>query len=200
MKSLKSLNEQLEATKKAIRKIKSDFFEFIKTGNVKCGDWYILNKNDNKVYYQYSHILGTEIVRLRRHSKNVDITIDEFLSNYVKATEYEAYQHINFLLKRGDDFINKNIVSNKTTGFFDFLNEYVGDIFQNPNFILSNNDEVNDLINRKKCEFYMVTCRGNYGAKIRHSNYDNAVLEAERIAKRENHPTWVVGVVKKINP
>lgn len=52
----------------------------------------------------------------------------------------------------------------------------------------------------KNCEFYMVTCRGNYGAKIRHTDYQEAVDEAQRIATRENHPCWVVGVVTKVNP
>lgn len=50
------------------------------------------------------------------------------------------------------------------------------------------------------CEFYMVTCRGNYGARFRHINYDDAVDEAQRIANREGHPCWVVGVVEKVNP
>jgi hypothetical protein len=48
--------------------------------------------------------------------------------------------------------------------------------------------------------FYMVTCRGIKGSVVRHTTYDEAVKEAKRIAKREDHPAWVVGVVAKINP
>jgi len=57
-----------------------------------------------------------------------------------------------------------------------------------------------DFIDPKSCEFYMVTCKGTNGAKMRHTNYNVAVSEAQRIANKENHETWVVGVVKKVNP
>lgn len=51
-----------------------------------------------------------------------------------------------------------------------------------------------------KCEFYLVTCRGIHGAKVRHTSYEVAEQEAIRIAKKENHETWILGVVAKVKP
>lgn len=49
-------------------------------------------------------------------------------------------------------------------------------------------------------EFYMVTCRGVHGAKVRHESFERAVSEAKRIAKKEQHQTWIVGVVATVEP
>jgi hypothetical protein len=54
--------------------------------------------------------------------------------------------------------------------------------------------------NPKDCEFYMVTCKGVHGSKVRHSTYQQALAEAKRVARKENHPAWVVGVVERVNP
>lgn len=55
-------------------------------------------------------------------------------------------------------------------------------------------------IDPKKCDFYMVTVTGEFGAKVRHDNYDNAIKEATRLAKKQNHKAWVTGVVAVIEP
>jgi len=54
--------------------------------------------------------------------------------------------------------------------------------------------------NPNKCEFYMVTCRGQMGTKVRHNTYELAEKEAIRIAGVENHETWILGVVAKVKP
>lgn len=55
-------------------------------------------------------------------------------------------------------------------------------------------------IDPKKCDFYMITVTGEFGAKVRHENYYNAIKEATRLAKKQNHKAWVTGVVAVIEP
>lgn len=49
-----------------------------------------------------------------------------------------------------------------------------------------------------KCAFYMVTCRGIHGSTVRHTTYESAEKEATRVALKENHDAFVVGVVATI--
>ena len=51
---------------------------------------------------------------------------------------------------------------------------------------------------RDNHEFYMVTCKGDKGSKCRHTSFDYAIKEAHRIAAMNQHPTWIVGVVAKV--
>ena len=55
-------------------------------------------------------------------------------------------------------------------------------------------------IDPKKCDFYMVTVTGHFGTKVRHDRYENAIKEATRLAKQENHKVWVTGVVAIVEP
>jgi hypothetical protein len=51
-----------------------------------------------------------------------------------------------------------------------------------------------------KCDFYMVTCTGLHGSKVRHTSYEEAETEAIRVAKKRNHEAWIVGVVASVKP
>jgi hypothetical protein len=60
--------------------------------------------------------------------------------------------------------------------------------------------EVVHKIDPKKCDFYMVTVTGEHGSKVRHDRYENAIKEATRLAKIQNHKAWVTGVVAIVEP
>lgn len=49
-------------------------------------------------------------------------------------------------------------------------------------------------------EFYMITVRGENGSKVRHENFDAAVKEATRLAKKLNHTAHIMGVVAVVEP
>jgi len=46
-----------------------------------------------------------------------------------------------------------------------------------------------------KCDFYMLTIRGEHGSKVRHTSYEIATTEAKRLAKHEQHPVYIMGLV-----
>lgn len=49
-------------------------------------------------------------------------------------------------------------------------------------------------------EFYMLTCTGEHGSKVRQPNFDVAVKEAHRIAKKQKHRVSILGVVAVVDP
>ena len=51
-----------------------------------------------------------------------------------------------------------------------------------------------------KCDFYMLTVRGDKGSKVRHNTYEEATKEATRIATFEDHQVYIMGVVAVAEP
>lgn len=51
-----------------------------------------------------------------------------------------------------------------------------------------------------KCDFYMITCKGVHGTKVRHATYDLALQEAKRISSKEEAPAYILGVVATVSP
>jgi len=137
------------------------------------------------------------------NSKGLPKMGDTKVCVYVLKDEYKEHFHFELLssLFNGNPttMFDENSISHhkvkdaRIESWFERTIQLKSDSYKLPS-------ETKNLIDPQRCEFYMVTCRGNYGSKVRHQDYNDAVKEAKRIARQENHPTWVVGVVKKINP
>lgn len=138
------------------------------------GTWVI--KNSNNTYYQFLSANEHEVTLLRKDSE-IKVSFFEFAKEFIVANESQVEQHEAFLFSQFivHDFGFRSVQDNKA-------------------------GDKNTYIDPKKCEFYMVTCTGVHGSKVRHSNYADAYAEAKRVARKENHPAWVVGVVERVNP
>jgi hypothetical protein len=128
-------------------------------------------KSKNNTYYQFVSANEHEVTLFRKGTEN-KVSFFEFTKEFRVANDAEVEQHQAFL---SSQFIypvaNSYKVEHKQTYF-----------------------------NPKNCDFYMVTCTGVHGSKVRHASYNEAVTEAKRIARKMNHPAWVVGVVAEVNP
>lgn len=136
------------------------------------GTWVI--KSSNNTYHLFVRT-NRYAVTLSRKGVESKVSFGEFIKDFRIANNVEVAQHEAFL---------RSQLTVKITS---------------PSNSIPTSSVVNDF-NQFNCEFYMVTCTGTHGAKVRHSTYREAHLEAKRIAKKMNHPAWVVGVVGKINP
>lgn len=144
------------------------------------GTW-IINKYTN-TYYQYiGDSIGGKISYLKRNGIDKPIDTKVLNNDYRLADASEVKQHLEFLASKRPN-IAKIILPIESYKVKHDKNPYT------PTF------------DPMKCDFYMVTCRGNHGAKIRHKSYAEAETEAIKIAKSENHETWIVGVVASVKP
>lgn len=169
-------------------------------------------------------------VYLERHGTKHVANALEFESDFRLATPIEVQQHETYLASTGKPKMSLDVPDASTKKIYRLKPKYKGNeealavlagvtsfptTFEEGSHIetklrasgVINWFEVEQTsvsaprtIDPFKCEFYMVTCRGINGSKVRHATYDDAIKEAKRIAKREDHPAWVVGVIAKINP
>lgn len=198
--------------------------------NLKKGTWFIKQSDNQPTYYQFLSNNDNDVELLRKGNKTkISILTflesfvkamrnqvreheeyllsktekmavlkesfkSEYLTNLPEVLDVESHL-FKMLTKVG----RADIIYDIRTQGLDFIpmSEPVKPI-QDLSGSMSNQKETK--FDEKNCEFYMVTCRGNYGAKYRHTNYDDAVAEAQKIATKENHPCWVVGVITKVNP
>ncbi len=127
-------------------------------------------KSKNNTYYQFVSANEHEVTLFRKGTEN-KVSFFEFTKEFRVANDAEVEQHQAFL----------------NSQFIHLANAYKAEHKQT-------------YLDPKDCEFYMVTCTGVHGSKVRHASYGQAMTEAKRIARKMNHPAWVVGVVAKVNP
>lgn len=142
----------------------------------KYGTWFI---HVSGRYYQFYEVEDTNVV-LNRYGRWSCIRLSDFKDEYRLAKDWEVKQHLQFIKQNGKiclSYLQCNLIPSDLTK-------------------VTNEPSINPL----KCEFYMVTCRGVMGAKVRHADYKTAEEEAIRLAKKENHETWIVGVVASVKP
>lgn len=128
-------------------------------------------KNQKNTYYQFVSANEHEVTLFRKGTEN-KVSFFEFTKEFRVANEMEIKQH--------EAFLHSQVI-------YPVANSYKVEHKQS-------------YIDPKDCEFYMVTCTGVHGSKVRHASYGQAMTEAKRIARKMNHPAWVVGVVAKVNP
>lgn len=192
------------------------------------GTWVIFKETNT--YYQFSHFNGKlNQVNLERHNNTLLFNGTNFENNFRLATPSEVQQHETYLASTGKPKMNLDVFNTSTKKLYRLKPQYKGNeealalllkIRTFPQDFEEGSPIAKKLIamgfeqwfetfqpvtasttiDPFKCEFYMVTCRGIKGSVVRHTTYDEAVKEAKRITKREDHPTWVLGVVAKINP
>lgn len=136
------------------------------------GTW-VINRSKN-IYYQFVSANEYEVTLFRKGTE-CKVSFFEFTKEFIVANKSQVEQHEAFLRSQVimQDFgLRGSVPANSHSKGFD----------------------------PKNCEFYMVTCTGVHGSKVRHANYGQALTEAKRIARKMNHPAWVVGVVEKVNP
>lgn len=142
----------------------------ILNGNNKLGKWFVC-KN---VYYQYidfeckGDYVDAANVVLERKGVKSLVDVNEFLQTYRPATVSEANQHVEYLASK------------------------------NLKWVITSPQVIVKDIDTQNCEFYMVTCTGLHGSKVRHNSFGKAMIEAERVARDRNHEAWVVGVVASV--
>jgi hypothetical protein len=224
IESISKTIAQLETLKQKLEFDGSLLNSVMKLGK---GTWVIFKETNT--YYQFSHFNGKlNQVNLERHNNTLLFNGTNFENNFRLATPSEVQQHETYLASTGKP--KMRIASSvETKKLYRLKPQYRGNEeglavllkirtfpqdFEEGSPIANQIVKLNLLewfetfqpvtasttIDPFKCEFYMVTCRGIKGSVVRHTTYDEAVKEAKRIAKREDHPTWVLGVVAKINP
>ena len=151
---------------------------------VKGKAWLWVIDDRNNTYYQVSFVSDCSVT-LKRYGAIYTVHFGEFNDNYRIASSKEFKQHIEFCTSNGKVFTDNN--AKLTQEFVEKFNVPVS-------------LEPTNTFDPMKCDFYMVTCRGLMGAKVRHRSYESAEREAIRIAKLNNHETWVVGVVASVKP
>lgn len=152
---------------------------------VKDKEWlWVIDTRDNKnMYYQVRFVSDCSITLIRYGTVST-VHFGDFNDNFRIASTKEFKQHIEFCIRTRREFTDNNpMVTAKIDGAR--CNMPVEKVH---------------TIDPMKCDFYMVTCQGLMGAKVRHYEYAKAEKEAKRIAKMNNHETWIVGVVASVKP
>ena len=215
---------KLKETRKMIEQT-SLFTEVKRLGR---GTWIVdITHGENGTYYQFDKLdEHTGIVTLARHGKSHETTITYINAFFRLATVSDIQRHLTYLASKGYPKLGDEIESYITLkpefkrftqacatiavvktfpnevrvdgGIYTRLKE--AGVLEWFDTVTRSASTEEITFNPLNCEFYMVTCLGDKGSKVRHADYDTAVKEAKRIAKIENHPAWVVGVVAKINP
>ena len=155
------------------------------------GTW-VINKQSGK-YYQFESTTsrqGQLMVNLVRHNGSLEIITDQYNKEFRMANPAEVAQHEKFL---ADKFGRTTLVSVKgKPDIATSVKVKPTEKMQSP--------VGKPSIDPSKCDFYMVTCTGQYGSRVRHDNYESAEKEALRVANLKKHSAWIVGVVAKIEP
>ena len=183
---------------------------------------WVIQKETNTYYQFVGFALGDDI-SISRHGVSYAVSRYYFNSKFRIATSVEIKQHIEHLERTGKSYIEQDFrqrVDQREASERKVVNLDIASLYQNNVFFeKKHNAEYQRLIHGevgtmmsppsqakvhtidpKKCDFYMVTVTGEFGAKVRHDNYDNAIKEATRLAKKQNHKAWVTGVVAVIEP
>jgi hypothetical protein len=142
---------------------------------------WVIDSASNK-YYQFIGDNSNQI-QLGRFGKIFNIGKSQFDREFRIASSCEFKQHIEYLKSKGMYFVDT--CGKGMSGTNDFT------IKEGPK---------KHMIDPTKCDFYMVTVTGEHGAKVRHTDYDVAIKEASRLAKKLNHKAWVTGVVAIVEP
>jgi hypothetical protein len=142
------------------------------------GTWVIKSKNNT--YYQFVSANEHEVTLFRKGTEN-KVSFFEFTKEFRVANDAEVEQHQAFL---------------RSQVIYTLNNAYK--VEHKHGSVPANS--LSKGFDPKNCEFYMVTCKGVHGSKVRHGSYEQAMTEAKRVARKENHPAWVVGVVARVNP
>jgi hypothetical protein len=174
---------------------------------------WVIDKNSN-TYYQFSglnHGCYKNVI-LSRFGKEETRGVQFFNDNFRIASSGEFKQHIEHLERTGKKYIKQNFtqrveqreaLEHKVVNL-DFASLYTEAIpkFHDVEYqkLIRQIESEPRKIDPKKCDFYMVTVTGEFGSKVRHDKYENAIKEATRLAKQENHKAWVTGVVAVVEP
>lgn len=173
---------------------------------------WMIEKITNKYYQFVGFGLGDNIT-ISRRGVSYAVSRSHFNNTFRIATSVEIKQHIEHLETTGRHYIKQNFtqrVDQREASEHKVLNLDFASLYQNEVLGIDAQKEMSkpcDLsepmvhtIDPKKCDFYMVTVTGEFGTKVRHDNYNNAIKEATRLAKKQNHKAWVTGVVAVIEP
>jgi hypothetical protein len=172
---------------------------------------WVIEKYTN-TYYQFAglnHGCYKNVI-LSRFGKEETIGVQQFNDNFRIASSAEFKQHIEHLERTGKKYIKQNFTQRveqreayKVVNL-DFASLYTEAIpkFHDVEYqkLIRQIESEPRKIDPKKCDFYMVTVTGQFGTKVRHDRYENAIKEATRLAKQENHKAWVTGVVAIVEP
>lgn len=217
---------QLESLKQKLEFEGSFLKSVIQAGK---GTWVIFKKSNSYYQFSHFDGKSNH-VHLERHKNRAVIGSLDFENNFRLATPSEAQQHETYLASTGKPKMSLDVHNASTKKVYRLKPKYKGNedalaVLAGVTSFPTTFEEGSSIetklrasgvigwfdleetsiptpttIDPFKCEFYMVTCRGINGTKKRHTSYDDAIKEAKRIAKKEDHPAWVVGVVAKINP
>lgn len=165
---------------------------------VKENDWII--QTANNTYYQFNSLTSNKSVTwIVRHGVITSLLTSYINKNFRLANADEVQQHEDYLKRSGNRYTVRVPVQQTVNANSKPLINNLIKIFGEPMVNLTK--ELNKpSFDPMKCDFYLVTCRGLMGAKVRHLDYATAEKEAIRIAKKENHETWVLGVVSSVKP
>jgi len=169
----------------------------------KQGFWVIEMKTNKYFQFLYSE-LGH--VKLERFGVVFSISVDEFNTSFRIASVNEVKQHIEFLERTGKHYIRQNFTQKVEQREVYEVHEALVTTKLDGMTHSGGLSKLKDIkfeshkIDPKKCDFYMVTVTGEFGTKVRHDNYENAIKEATRLAKKMNHKAWVTGVVAIVEP
>jgi hypothetical protein len=117
----------------------------------------------------------------------------------------EINRYYQFVRIEGDNVVLTRHGENRIVNLLDFSNKFSiateDDVTRHLKYLKYNGydyvgkEQLTKNFDPSKCEFYMLTCKGVHGSVVRHTSYEIAEKEAERIAKKENHKVWILGVV-----
>ena len=189
-KMLSIIDKQIAELQKAKEELMSSIPLLDK---IKENQWLIQIRSN--IYYQFKRI-GETYVYFDRFGVEFIWEHPDVNCDFRLATGNEVKQHIEYLESKGKSYIKQNFTQ-RVEQREAYERNYVNlDI----DFSSLCSEYKTHTIDPKKCDFYMVTVTGEFGAKVRHDNYDNAIKEATRLAKKQNHKAWVTGVVAVIEP
>ena len=169
----------------------------------KQGFW-VIEMKTNKYFQFVCSELGH--VKLVRFGGVFTISVDEFNTSFRIASVNEVKQHIEFLERTGKHYIRQNFTQKVEQREVYEVHEALVTTKLDGMTHSGGLSKLKDIkfeshkIDPKKCDFYMVTVTGEFGTKVRHDNYENAIKEATRLAKKMNHKAWVTGVVAIVEP
>lgn len=163
---------------------------------------WLIQKSTNTYYQFVGFGLGDDIT-ISRHGVSYAVSRSHFDNTFKIASSVEFKQHIEHLERTGKSYIEQDfrqrVEQREASEIGIDLYRKLLEQRHNSEYDRMVKDMVH-TIDPKKCDFYMVTVTGEFGAKVRHDNYDNAIKEATRLAKKQNHKAWVTGVVAVIEP
>lgn len=147
------------------------------SSRLKKGQW-VINKHTN-THYQFqelSKLFDSEVV-LKRFGSLKQLSVYTFNKEYIAATQEQVENHLRYLNNKGLVYDGESRAQ----------------------------ERLNELFNETKPkvqlpEFYLITVEGKSGAIVRHADFQTAVTEATRLAKKANHRAHIMGVCAIVEP